>query len=168
MYARPGGAMPRPISVKKKKGRSKSPKGKKKGKKSRKMGIRSIAGDLAADEALELRTLRADRVDNIKERKGAEERAQAYEKQLDQMRKDEEDIFENLRSKVQKSKDYAKVLLDQRDVLEREKKDAVENLEARLAKQTKIARDSKQKYKSLQALRREEEEKMRLWRGVRG
>ena len=59
------------------------------------------------------------------------------------MIEDEEEVFENLRSKVEKSKAYAKVLLDQRDIIERERQDAETVMQQRFQAQQRIAKESK-------------------------
>ena len=130
----------------KKKGSKK--KGKKKGSKTSGL-LKKIAGDLSTDQLLQYRIMKEDRVNLQTRCKGAEDKNSLLAMKLKQIGEDQSDIFENLRSKVEKSKAYAKVLLDQRDVLEREKKDSIEALESQVDKKAAQLRHSRGQLKTL-------------------
>lgn len=125
---------------KKKKGRSKSPK-----KKAPKDVVRDAALGLTGNEILELQILREDRVSLQARVNELGDSKTVIKAQMDEMIEEEEAIFENLRSKVEKSKAYAKVLLDQRDIIERERQDAEAAMQQRLQGQQRIAKDAKAK-----------------------
>jgi hypothetical protein len=91
----------------------------------------------------------------------AEDKNALLETKLKQISEDQTDIFENLRSKVEKSKAYAKVLLDQRDVLEREKKDSIEALQSQLDKKAAHLRHSKTQLKTLKERWQEQQGRMK-------
>ena len=107
---------------KKKKGKKGSKGKKKKGKKAP-AKLKKIAGELSTDQLLQYQIMKEDRTALQKRAKDSEDKISILDKKLHQINEDQTDIFENLRSKVEKSRAYAKVLLDQRDVLEREKKE---------------------------------------------
>ena len=134
----------------KKKGKKKGGK-RKKGKKGKKTPakLKKIAGELSTDQLLQYRIMKEDRGELQRRCKGAEDQNTILETKLKQIQEDQSDIFENLRSKVEKSKAYAKVLLDQRDVLEREKKDSIETLESQLDKKAAHLRHSRGQLKTL-------------------
>ncbi len=148
---------------KKKGGKRKGKKGKKKGKKSKssKGAFKRAADELAADERLQFNIMKEDHVSLMGRARGAEDRNTLLQTKLRHLQEDEQDIFENLRSKVEKSRAYAKVLLDQRDVLEREKKDAVEALEGQLDKQTGLLRHSRGQLKILKERWHEQQDRMK-------
>jgi hypothetical protein len=146
---------------KKKGGKKKG--GKKKGKKggSSKGAFKRAADELAADERLQFNIMKEDHGTLLGRARGAEDKNTLLQTKLKHLQEDEQDIFENLRSKVEKSRAYAKVLLDQRDVLEREKKDAVEALEGQLDKQTGLLRHSRGQLKILKERWHEQQDRMK-------
>ena len=70
------------------------------------------------------------------------------------------DISSTVRQ-FEKSKAYAKVLLDQRDVLEREKKDSIEALQSQLDKKAAHLRHSKTQLKTLKERWQEQQGRMK-------
>lgn len=142
---------------KKKKGRSKSPK-----KKAPKDVVRDAALNLTGNEVLELQILREDRVSLQTRVNELGDSNTMIQKQMDQMKEEEEAIFENLRSKVEKSKAYAKVLLDQRDIIERERQDAETAMQQRLQAQQRIAKDAKAKLEKVLIEWEDEKKKIAL------
>jgi hypothetical protein len=142
---------------KKKKGRSKSPK-----KKAPKDVVRDAALGLTGNEILELQILREDRVSLQARVNELGDSKTVIKAQMDEMIEEEEAIFENLRSKVEKSKAYAKVLLDQRDIIERERQDAETAMQQRLQGQQRIAKDAKAKLEKVLSEWNEEKKKIEL------
>ena len=148
----------------KKKGRKKKGGKKKKGQRSKspkKGAFKRAADELAADERLQFNIMKEDHGKLLQRARGAEDQSTMLRTKLKHLQEDEKDIFENLRSKVEKSRAYAKVLLDQRDVLEREKKDAIEALEGQLDKQTSQLRHAKGQLKILKERWHEQQDRMK-------
>jgi len=156
-----------PVKVgkgKKKKGKKKKGKGgkRKKGKRSKSPAkLKKIAGELSTDQLLQYKIMKEDRFALQQRAKQAEDKNTLLDKKLKQLTEDQTDIFENLRSKVEKSKAYAKVLLDQRDVLEREKKDSIEALESQLEKRGAQYRNSRGQLKMLKERWQEQQGRMK-------
>lgn len=143
----------------KKKGKKKG--GKKKKKKSADV-IRDSALALTGNEVMELQILREDRVELQKRCNELTTAQTVLKKQMDSMIEDEEEVFENLRNKVEKSKAYAKVLLDQRDIIERERQDAETAMQQRFQAQQRIAKESKKKLNAVLSQWEDEKKKIEL------
>ena len=144
---------------KKKKGKKGSKGKKKKGKKAP-AKLKKIAGELSTDQLLQYQIMKEDRTALQKRAKDSEDKISILDKKLHQINEDQTDIFENLRSKVEKSRAYAKVLLDQRDVLEREKKDSIEALESQLEKKAAQLRGKRNQLKMLKERWNEQQGRM--------
>ena len=136
---------------------------KKKGKKKAAVDVvRDAALNLTGNEVMELQILREDRVglqDRVNELSKGKE---ILKMQMDTLLEDEEEVFENLRSKVERSKAYAKVLLDQRDIIERERQDAETAMTQRLAAQQRIAKESKKQLQEVLSQWEDEKKKIEM------
>ena len=142
-------------------------KGKKKGKKGKKKKkgldvVRDSALSLTGNEVMELQILREDRVELQKRCNELSSSETVLRKRMESIHEDTEEVFENLRSKVEKSKAYAKVLLDQRDIIERERQDAESAMQQRFAGQQRIAKESKKKLNAVLSQWEDEKKKIEM------
>jgi FtsZ-binding cell division protein ZapB len=79
---------------------------KKKGSKNAPARLKKIAGELSTDQLLQYRIMKEDRTSLQERCKLAEDKNALLETKLKQISEDQTDIFENLRSKVEKPKYY--------------------------------------------------------------
>ena len=111
---------------------------------------------------MELQILREDRVELQKRCNELSSSETVLRKRMESIHEDTEEVFENLRSKVEKSKAYAKVLLDQRDIIERERQDAESAMQQRFAGQQRIAKESKKKLNAVLSQWEDEKKKIEM------